>query len=153
MRNRLKLTIKTGILLGSCFLAVSGAGAVPERIKPAQLNAFVEALRLTAPPQRANDGVYSDWQMLPGIIPNWTKQCLGKSLSPAAFESDRAAAKKTVSCIAGRKLDRRLQATGDSRLAVRQTACWWMTGKDNGCEAGAAAEYVRRVEEFYRKRV
>ncbi len=153
MRNRFKLIINTGILLGSCFLAVSGASAARAGVKPPELSAFVEALRLAAPPQRANDGMYSDWQILPGIIPNWTKQCLGKSLSPAAFESDRAAAKKTVSCIAGRELDRRLQATGDSRLALRQTACWWMTGKDNACETGAAAEYVRKVEEFYRKRV
>jgi hypothetical protein len=145
--------MKTGILWSSFVLLASGASAVPERIKPAQLNALVEALRLAAPPQRANDGMYGDWQVLPGIIPNWTQQCIGKSLSPAALESDRAAAKKTVSCIAGRELDRRLRATGDSKLAVRQTACWWMTGKDNGCQTGAAAEYVRRVEEFYRKRL
>lgn len=153
MRNRLKLTIALGILFGSVVLATSGAGAARERTKPEQLQAFVEALRLAAPPQHPNDGMYSDWQVLPGIIANWTKQCVGKSLSPAAFESNAAAARKTVSCIAERELDRRLRATGDSRLAVRQTACWWMTGKDNGCQTGATAKYVQRVEKFYRQQL
>ncbi|MEG3440417.1 hypothetical protein V0288_25060 [Pannus brasiliensis CCIBt3594] len=153
MRNRLKLAIGVGILLGSSVLTASGAGAARERIQSKQLQAFVEALRLAAPPQRPNDGMYSDWQVLPGIIPNWTKQCVGKAMSPAAFDADRAAARETVSCIAGRELDRRLRSTGDSKLAVRQAACWWMTGKDNGCETGATAEYVRRVEKFYRQQL
>ena len=112
---------------------------------------MVEALRQAAPPNRPNDGMYSQWQVLPGIIPSWTKQCVGRELTPAQFESDATAARNTVACIVGRELKKQLTATNNNEAAaVRNVACWWMTGTTT-C-SGATATYVERVVGFYQQR-
>ena len=76
-------------LLLSGLLVSAGLWAMPgfaqAQVKDNQLNAFVEALRQAAPPNRPNDGMYSAWQVLPGIIPDWTKRCIGKQMTPAQF--------------------------------------------------------------------
>ncbi len=119
-----------------------------------EINAFVEALLLAAPPNRPNDGMYSEWQVLPGIIPSWTKQCVGKEMTPSAFDSDKEAARKTVTCIAQRELNKQLKQTNQNKQqAVRNAACWWMTGKYNGGQSGATAQYVKRVEKFYQEKL
>ncbi|HEY9294940.1 MAG TPA: hypothetical protein VIQ31_00955 [Phormidium sp.] len=147
-----KNLLLTGILAGICL---GNGSAIAQQTRPArqvsdaQVNAMVEALRRGAPPNRPNDGMYSAWQVLPGIIPDWTKRCLGRQLTPAEFESDANAARETVACIARRELNRLYSATGNESAAVRGAACWWMTGKDNACTSGATATYVQRVVGFY----
>jgi hypothetical protein len=117
-----------------------------------QLNSFVEALRRAAPPNRANDGMYSEWQVLPGIIPSWTKQCAGKEMTPAQFEADSAAARRTVTCIMRREFNNQLRATRNNQTAAaRRTACWWMTGNATACQSGPTATYVQRVLGFYQQ--
>ena len=117
-------------------------------INDSQVNALVEALRLAAPPNSDNDGMYSQWQVLPGIIPNWTSQCTGNSLTPEEFEANPTVARNVVSCIVQRELEKQPK---DEIIAVRNTACWWMTGTIDGCTSGATAEYVQRVMEFYQQ--
>jgi hypothetical protein len=120
-----------GIMISVGLWAMPGAAQVNDN----QLNAFVEALRRAAPPNRANDGMYSDWQVLPGIIPSWTKQCVGKEMTPAQFDADSAAARRTVTCIARREVNNQLKATRNNQTAaVRRAACWWMTGNATGCQ-------------------
>ncbi|WP_293078844.1 hypothetical protein [Moorena sp. SIO3H5] len=115
-----------------------------------QVNALVEALRLSAPPNRPNDGMYSDWQVLPAIIPSWTSQCAGQAMTPAQFEADPTTARSVVACIIRRELDIELRDTGNNEMmAVRRTACWWMTGEPSGCNSGPTADYVERVLGFY----
>jgi hypothetical protein len=138
----------SGLLLSVGLWAMPGAA----QVKPNQLNAFVEALRQSAPPQKANDGMYSPWQVLPGIIPDWTKRCIGKQLTPAQFEADTDAARRTVSCIAQREFNSQMKASGNNEAAaVRGAACWWMTGKYSGCNSGFAAEYVQKVVKSYQQ--
>ena len=115
-----------------------------------QVNALVEALRLSAPPNRPNDGMYSQWQVLPAIIPSWTSQCTGQEMTPAQFEADPTTARSVVACIIRRELEIEFRDTGNNEMiAVRRTACWWMTGKPSGCNSGATADYVEKVMSFY----
>jgi hypothetical protein len=96
--------------------------------------------------------MYSDWQVLPGIIPSWTKQCVGKEMTPAQFDADSAAARRTVTCIVRREVNNQLKATRNNQTAaVRRAACWWMTGNATGCQNGATASYVQRVLSFYQQ--
>lgn len=140
-------------LLLSGLIASVGLWTVPAQaqVSDARVNAMVEALRQAAPPNRPNDGMYSQWQVLPGIIPSWTKQCVGRELTPAQFESDANAARNTVACIVGREFKKQLTATNNNETAaVRNVACWWMTGT-TACSSGATATYVQRVVGFYQQ--
>ncbi|HEY9606325.1 MAG TPA: hypothetical protein V6C85_32255 [Allocoleopsis sp.] len=143
-----KHLLLTGLLVSVGLWATPGSA----QVKDNQLNAFVEALRIAAPPQTKNDGMYSSWQVLPGIIPDWTKRCTGTSLTPEQFDSNADAARRTVSCIARRELNNQMKATGNNETAaVRGAACWWMTGNYNGCSSGATATYVQNVLKAYQQ--
>lgn len=148
-------SIKTGKHLFLAGLALNvGLWAMPGTAQStdSQVNAFVEALRQAAPPQSKNDGMYSAWQVLPGIIPDWTKRCTGKQLTAAQFEADATAARNTVSCIARRELNNQMKATSNNQAAaVRGAACWWMTGKYSGCNSGFQAKYVQKVVSVYQQ--
>jgi hypothetical protein len=140
----------SGIIIGAGLWAMPGTAQVNDR----QLNAFVEALRISAPPNRPNDGMYSPWQVLPGIVGSWTKQCVGKEMTAAQFEADAAAARQTVTCIARRELNKNFSASGNNdTAAVRRAACWWMTGKEDGCGNGATATYVQNVLKAYQQQL
>ncbi|HIK38142.1 MAG: hypothetical protein NZ901_04275 [Geminocystis sp.] len=116
-----------------------------------QASRLTEALRKAAPNQRPNDGMYSPWQVLPGIIPSWTKQCLGKEMTPQQFDTDENAARQTVNCIVKRELNNQWKSVKSEQQAVRNVACWWMTGKYQGCNQGATANYVDIVIKYYQK--
>lgn len=146
--KKIRYLLLSGIIVSAGLWGRPGAAQVNDT----KLNAFVEALRASAPPQRPNDGMYSDWQVLPGIIPDWTKRCIGKSLTPAQFDADQAAARRTVTCIARRELNKQFGASGNNETAaVRSAACWWMTGEYNGCGSGATATYVKKVVDTYKQ--
>jgi hypothetical protein len=94
--------------------------------------------------------MYTEWQILPGIIPSWTKQCVGKEMSAQQLDADPAAARKTVTCIMQRELNNQLKATGNNNTAaVRRAACWWMTGNATACQNGPTATYVQKVLSSY----
>lgn len=150
-------SIKTGKHLFLTGLALSvGLWAMPGTAQSTdkQVNAFVDALRQAAPPQSPNDGMYSAWQVLPGIIPDWTKRCIGQQMTPAQFEANEDAARRTVTCIARRELNNQMKATGNNETsAVRGAACWWMTGKYSGCNSGFQGQYVQKVVSVYQQQV
>ena len=118
-----------------------------------QVAGMVEALRLAAPNTgSANDGYYSDWQVKPETLKSWSKSCLEKEVSPAEFEKNPQLARQVVSCIVERELKGQLEATNNNETeAVRGTACWWMTGKYEGCDSGFSADYVKKVLDYYQK--
>jgi len=135
-------------------ITIYGLNPLPAKanISESKVTAFVEALKLAVPPIKPNDGMYSQWQVLPNIIPSWTKQCLGKELTPTAFDADKTAAQKTVTCIAQRELNQQWKQTNQNEAqTIRNTACWWMTGNYNGCKSGTTAEYVKKIEKLYNK--
>lgn len=146
--NQGKHLFLTGMMLSVGLWAMPGTAQSTDQ----QVNAFVDALRQAAPPQSANDGMYSPWQVLPGIVASWTKQCIGQQMTPAQFDANTDAARRTVSCIARRELNKQMKATGNNETAaVRGAACWWMTGNYDGCKGGLTGAYVQKVVKYYQQ--
>lgn len=143
-------------LLLSGLIASVLLSALPSQaaqVTDTQVGALVEALRLAAPKTKIqNDGLYSKWQVTPGIIPNWSKQCIGRELTPRQFETNSVAARNVVTCIIRRELQKQYSASANNEsAAVRRVACWWMTGNYTGCKNGPTAAYVQQVVRFYQK--
>ncbi|MBD1886411.1 hypothetical protein [Microcoleus vaginatus] len=149
-----KSIAKTNLLFGSLIISL-GLQALPataQAVTDAQVSALVEALRQAAPPQAANDGMYSQWQVLPGNISRWAKFCTKQDLTPQQFEADATKAKSIVTCIVGDLLRDEYKASSNNELtAVRRAACWWMTGESAACKSGATATYADKVVSVYQQ--
>jgi hypothetical protein len=116
----------------------------------ARARALAGALKLAAPRTDRPD-LYSDWKVKAAIIPDWSRRCLGKELTPAEFAANREEARRVVECIMARELGRELQQTADQNLAVRRAAAWWMTGNPDQYDQGSTAEYTDKVLFYYRE--
>ncbi len=127
------------------------AGA--QQVSKPQIEAMVDALRQAAPKTGVqDDGLYSQWQITPGIIPSWSKQCLGREITPKQLESSPVVARSIVSCIVRRELPKQhVTSNNNETTAVRRTACWWMTGDPTSCSSGQTAKYVQNVVRFYQQ--
>ena len=150
----LRSIVQTNLLFGSLIISL-GLQALPATAQPvtdAQISALVEALRQAAPPQTANDGMYSQWQVLPGNISRWAKFCTKQDLTPQQFEADATKAKSIVTCIVGDLLRDEYKASGNNETAaVRRAACWWMTGESAACKSGATATFADKVVSVYQQ--
>lgn len=148
------VTIKRGIgfSLGVLVASLWGLPA-PAQISEPQVNALVEALRLAAPQTgKANDGLYSDWQVQPGNIPRWSKACIGRELTPAQFEASPVTAHSIVTCVIKDVLRQEYQASGNREdLAVRRAAAWWMTGQATSYDNEPTRAYTQKVLSVYQK--
>lgn len=145
---------KTNLLLGSLIvsLGLQTLPAAAEAVTDAQVSALVEALRQAAPPQTANDGMYSQWQVLPGNISRWAKFCTKQELTPQQFETDATKAQSIVTCIVADLLRDEYKASSNNELtAIRRAACWWMTGESAACKSGATATYADKVVSVYQQ--
>jgi len=143
------------LLLGGIIVSL-GLWTLPvqaQQVTNTQVEAMVEALRLAAPKTgKTNDGLYSAWQITPRIIPSWSKQCIGRELTPQELETSPAKAREIVSCITRRELQKQYAASNNNEIiAVRRTACWWMTGNTSGCNSSPTATYVQTVLDFYQQ--
>jgi hypothetical protein len=150
----LKSIAKTNLLCGSLIinLGLIALPAAAQQVTDAQVTALVEALRQAAPPQAANDGMYSQWQILPGNISRWAKFCTKQDLTPQQFEADAAKAKTIVTCIVGDLLRDEYKASNNNELtAVRRSACWWKTGESTACKSGPTATYADKVVSVYQQ--
>ena len=149
-----KSIAKTNLLFGSLIISL-GLQALPaaaQSVTDAQVSALVEALRQAAPPQTANDGMYSQWQVLPNNISRWAKFCTKQALTPQQFEADAPKAKSIVTCIVGDLLRDEYKASSNNELtAIRRAACWWMTGDSAACKSGATATYADKVISVYQQ--
>jgi hypothetical protein len=149
-----KSIAKTNLLFGSLIisLGLQSLPAAAQSVTDAQVSALVEALRQAAPPQTANDGMYSQWQVLPNNISRWAKFCTKQALTPQQFEADATKAKSIVTCIVGDLLRDEYKASSNNELtAVRRAACWWMTGDSAACKTGATATYADKVISVYQQ--
>ena len=149
-----KSMAKTNLLFGSLIisLGLQSLPAAAQSVTDAQVSALVEALRQAAPPQTANDGMYSQWQVLPNNISRWAKFCTKQDLTPQQFEADATKAKSIVTCIVGDLLRDEYKASSNNELtAVRRAACWWMTGNSAACKSGATATYADKVIGVYQQ--
>ena len=150
----LRSIAQTNLLFSSLIISL-GLQALPaaaQAVTDAQISALVEALRQAAPPQTANDGMYSQWQVLPGNISRWAKFCTKQDLTPQQFEADATKAKSIVTCIVGDLLRDEYKASGNNETAaIRRAACWWMTGESAACKSGATATFADKVVSVYQQ--
>jgi len=140
----------------------SSATSPPQSTAPSSTNnaisdkkvaALVEALRLAAPQTgRVDDGLYSDWQIKPGNIPRWSKQCIGRELSPADFEASPVTARAILVCVMRDVLNEQYDASNNNEsVAIQRAAAWWMTGDPQQYNQGSTAAYTQRVLNFYQQ--
>ncbi len=130
-----------------------GVLPVQAQVTNQQVGTLVEALRQAAPQTGvANDGLYSDWQVMPGNIPRWSRSCIGRELSPAQFAADSATARTILTCVMRDVMQEELQASNNNEsVAVRRAAAWWMTGDPNRYNTGDTATYTQRVLSLYQQ--
>jgi len=120
-----------------------------------QVSALVEALRQAAPQTGTkNDGLYSDWQILPANIPRWSKGCVGQELSIAQFEASPVTARAIIECVMRDVLRDEYRASGNNEsMAIRRAAAWWMTGDPKRYNSGQTAPYTQKVLSFYQRQL
>jgi hypothetical protein len=106
-----------------------------------------EALRqISVRGQTRSPGYYSDWQVKGDRIPLWSKQCLGRSITPEEFDSNQATAGTIVSCIVRDMMKLEIRtARNDEALAVQRVSAWWVTGDPNQFQAQGVAPYTKQV--------
>ncbi len=128
---------------------------VQAQISNAKVSAFVEALRLAAPQTGIeDDGLYSDWQIKPENIPRWSKQCIGRELTPTDFAASPVNARAILVCVMGNVLREQYTAGGNNdSAAVQRAASWWMTGDSNQYNNGSTASYTTKVLSFYQQQL
>lgn len=142
--------------IGKLIVSLSvilAAGTLPAQaqVSDRQVSALVEALRQAAPQTgRADDGLYSDWQIMPGNIPRWSRSCIGRELSPTEFEASPDVARSVVTCVMRDVMRDEYEASGNNEtLAVRRSAAWWMRGDPSQYNSAEIADYVQTVVDAY----
>lgn len=141
------MKLLTSAMVASMIL--SAALPATAEVSDTQVGAVVQALKQAAP--KSNNELYSPWKVTATIIPSWSKQCLGRTLTPTQFNTDQEAARKVVSCITRRELNKQLRTTNNNETAVRNFACWWMSGSYSGCSSGPTGTYVQNVLRYYKQ--
>ncbi|MBD2102029.1 hypothetical protein H6F94_14285 [Leptolyngbya sp. FACHB-261] len=128
------------------------AQTAPARVSTVQVAALVEALRQAAPKTGiANDGLYSEWQVMPGNIPRWSRSCIGRELTPAQFEASPATARNVLTCVMRDVLQDEYRVSGNESVAVRRAAAWWMTGDSDRYNSAQTATYTQQVLSYYQQ--
>jgi hypothetical protein len=145
--------------LTAAGLAASGLTALPaaaEAVLPTerQVVALSKALRLKSGqgPGLGTGVYYSDWQIESSVIPQWSKACLGRSLTPLEFATSTEAAESVVLCKLREQLTTQYQAAGSNEaLAVQRVVAWWRTGDASRYGSSAIAPFAQDVLALYQK--
>lgn len=150
-----KVVRQTKRLLLSVAIASTWLWAMPvqAQVSDAQVGRLVEALRLAAQKRApGNNGLVSEWQILPGNIPRWSRQCAGQELTIRQFESDTSRARQILVCVMRDVMRDQYKASGNNEtVAVRRAASWWLTGDPNRYSNGSTAAYSQSVLSFYQQ--
>lgn len=79
-----------------------------------------------------DSGAVGYGQVMPDNIPSWTREALGRSLTPDQFRNDPKAQIATINFQMGRMFDRALKESGGNvDIAVRKTASEWYSGQQS----------------------
>lgn len=141
------------LLISGAILSI-GVGTLPAQAQSSsQVARLVEALRKAAPQTgRADDGLYSPWEIKGPNILRWSRLCTGQTMTVQQFEANPTKAREIVACVMQDVMRDEYKATGNNETAaVQRSACWWMTGDPNQCKSGATATYVQKVLGFYQQ--
>ena len=146
--SRLSLTV-TVLLAGLC-------GSALAQVTPSeqQVLALSEALRLKSDegPGLTTGVYYSDWQVESSAIPQWSKACLGRALTPLEFATSSETAESVVLCQLRDQLAAQYEVTGGNEpVAVQRVVSWWRTGDASRYGSGAVAPFAKEVLSLYRQ--
>lgn len=137
------------------LIASLGLWTLPAQaqVTSTQVDALVEAMRQAAPQTgTSQDGLYSDWQVMPGNIPRWAKFCTGREVTPEQFGANPSTARSIVTCIIKDALQDEYPASGNNEaIAVQRVAAWWMTGDPTRYTNAATSPYTNKVLSLYQK--
>lgn len=147
----ISLTISLATAILSFSLSLPAYAQASDR----QTSALVEALRQAAPQTgRADDGLYSEWQVMPSNIGRWSQSCIGRELSPSQFEASPVTARTIIACVMRDVLQTESRNSNDDEaIAVRRAASWWMTGDSSRYNRPETREYTNRVLGFYQQQI
>jgi TolA-binding protein len=148
-RGAIGLSLIVGIALPTAAQAQAAPRGTVADFERA--NRVAEALRqITLLGNTRNPGYYSDWQVKGDRIPLWSRQCLGRQITPEEFESNKSAATSTVTCIVQDMMRQEIRtAQNNEGLAIRRVASWWVTGDPGRYEEDKIAAYTQRVLSSY----
>lgn len=155
MSSKLVRQVKRLLISGAIVSIGVGTLPVQAQVSSSKVAALVEALRKAAPQTgRADDGLYSEWQIKPDNIPRWSRLCTGQAMTVEQFEANTAKAREILACVMQDVLRDEYKASGNNEtVAVQRAACWWMTGNPRECQSGATATYTKKVLDFYQQQV
>lgn len=120
------------------------------------VNALVEAFRqATVQGVGFQSGVfYSDWQLSPEDIGQWSETCLGRRLTATQFATSPQTARGVITCIVRQQLDAASRTSGSNNaLAVRQTVAWWLTRDLARHNDASINPYTDRVVRLYEQQL
>lgn len=125
----------------------SGMQAYRNAIASIESRGHADPYRAMGPTTRTGDRAYGKYQVMGNNIPSWTKEALGRQMTPREFLADDAAQDSVFDY----KFGQSIQKYGSPEDA----ASVWFTGRPRGPSAGAAMdinktsgnEYVRRFSQ------
>jgi hypothetical protein len=142
------------VMAGSLALASMAPLAVtPVQAQTADSEAsrIADAIRQIALQRGKNPGFYGDWQVKGEKIPLWSKQCVGRELTPQQFEASQSTASGVVTCVLRDMIRQEARFIGkDESLVVRRVAAWWATGDAAQYNSPGVATYTQQVLRVYR---
>lgn len=125
--------------------ALSGGVMKNEYAKIEQLKAAIIEQESGAEVSLRNpdSGAIGLGQVMPENVPSWTKQCLGRELTPAEFERDARAQNEVIDC----KLEQYWQTAKSSstKEKVRDVAAIWYAGSAAAKNSTAPQPYGNTV--------
>ncbi len=88
-------------------------------------------------------------QVMPSNVPSWTKEALGKSLTPEEFLKDTDAQMKTINFKLNQMLEKNLKlANGNMELAVKMVAAEWHSGNPNNWNHPTVNDGYIRTQDY-----
>jgi murein DD-endopeptidase MepM/ murein hydrolase activator NlpD len=81
-------------------------------------------------------GAAGAWQILPSNIPNWSRQCLGQSVSISQFIDDLTTQQKIVECKLGEYASTHQGISNTEEMLVRRVASTWYSGNGDLYDSG-----------------
>jgi hypothetical protein len=132
-------------VLSLCTIACLATNAQAQADPLAQASRIAEALKQVSS-RTKQPGYYSSWQVKGDRIPLWSRQCLGREMTPQQFEEDEANAGAVVVCILRDVIKQEIRsAKNNEAVAVQRTAAWWVTGDPNRYNNANVADYTKQV--------
>jgi hypothetical protein len=132
-------------------LCLGGIGPVQAQTADSQAGRIADAIKQIALQRGKNPGFYSDWQVKGDKIPLWSKQCVGRDLTPQQFEASQSTAGGVVTCVLREMIRQEAKFIGkDESLVVRRVAAWWVTGDAAQYNSPGVATYTQQVLRVYR---